>query len=100
MQLELDFEAGLTKRYPDWMDCIRAVAYACGHPLKRVAADAGAILVTTEKDAVRLPAGITKGTGADVRILTTTIEWEDPAALQEALEPLLTFKSCAAHGQQ
>lgn len=38
-QIEIDFEAGLTKLYPEIMGVIRAAAYGCSKPLKTVAAD-------------------------------------------------------------
>jgi len=38
-QIQIDFDAGLTQRYPELMDVVRAAAYACGKPLKTVAAD-------------------------------------------------------------
>ena len=38
-QFELNFDAGLVDRYPDWMDCIRASVHGCGRPFKAVAAD-------------------------------------------------------------
>jgi len=42
-------------------------------------------LVTTAKDAVRLPAGETD----DIEVLTVGVEWEDEAALERLLEPLM-----------
>ena len=42
-------------------------------------------LVTTEKDAVRLPPEVR---GA-VTVLTVTVEWQEEAALNALLEPLL-----------
>ena len=53
-------------------------------PILDVAQRTGALVVTTDKDAVRLPAG----TAADVRVLTIGIEWEDEAVLERILEPL------------
>jgi len=41
--------------------------------------------VTTAKDQVRLP----KGSSAGIRVLTIAIEWEDEAALDAILSPLL-----------
>lgn len=38
-QFELDFEGGLTERYPNFLDCVRASVYGCGRPFKAVAAD-------------------------------------------------------------
>jgi tetraacyldisaccharide 4'-kinase len=49
---------------------------------------AGGLLVTTAKDAVRLPLGLAD----DVRVLTIGIEWEDEAALEPLLEPLLAAR--------
>ncbi|XAI95641.1 hypothetical protein [Microcystis phage Mae-JY22] len=40
MQLHLDFEPGLTERYPSLMEVVRAQVYGCGKALKAVAADA------------------------------------------------------------
>lgn len=40
MQLHLDFEPGLTERYPSLMEAVRAQVYGCGKALKAVAADA------------------------------------------------------------
>ena len=45
------------------------------------ARDVDAVLVTTEKDAVRLPADTAKG----IEVLTITIDWEDEAALDAVL---------------
>lgn len=39
MQAALDFEPGLTEKYPTLIDAIRAQVYACGKPLKTVASD-------------------------------------------------------------
>jgi hypothetical protein len=39
MQLALDFEPGLTERYPTLLDCCRAVAYRSAKPMKAIAAD-------------------------------------------------------------
>ena len=38
-QMEIDFEAGLTALYPEFMDVIRAAAHSCGRPMKSIAAD-------------------------------------------------------------
>ena len=38
-QLTLDFEPGLTDRYPTAMDCLRASVYGSRAPLKTIAAD-------------------------------------------------------------
>lgn len=38
-QMTLDFEAGLTERYPRLLDCIRTGAYTNRNPLKTIAAD-------------------------------------------------------------
>jgi tetraacyldisaccharide 4'-kinase len=43
------------------------------------------LLVTTAKDARRLPAGA----AAEVRVLTIGVEWEDEAALEKCLEPMM-----------
>lgn len=67
-------------------------AFADHHPYKAAdlaavgerAGRGGAVVVTTEKDAVRLPSGLP----FDVRVLTIGIEWEDEAALETVLEPL------------
>ena len=39
MQFEMDFEAGLTRRYPSLMEVVNACARNCGKPLKSLAAD-------------------------------------------------------------
>jgi len=39
MQIEIDFDAGLTQTYTDIMQVINAVVRTCGRPLKAVAAD-------------------------------------------------------------
>lgn len=39
MQLHLDFEPGLTERYPSLLDAVRAQIYGSGKPLKSVASD-------------------------------------------------------------
>lgn len=39
MQLALDFEPGLTERYPTLLDCCRAIAYRSAKPMKAIAAD-------------------------------------------------------------
>ncbi|MBE0530706.1 MAG: tetraacyldisaccharide 4'-kinase, partial [Rhodospirillales bacterium] len=69
------------------------VAFADHHPysaadlasLSRRARATGSLLVTTTKDAVRLPADLAQG----VRVLTIGVEWEDEAALETLLEPML-----------
>lgn len=38
-QLTLDFEPGLTEKYPHLLDCVRAAAYTHRNPLKTIAAD-------------------------------------------------------------
>lgn len=38
-QIVLDFEGGLTERFPDWRDVVRASVYDCGRPFKAIAAD-------------------------------------------------------------
>ncbi len=38
-QFELDFEPGLTDRFPEFLDCVRASVYGCGRPFKAIAAD-------------------------------------------------------------
>lgn len=53
--------------------------------LKREAAAVGAGLVTTAKDTVRLPEDLREG----IRVLTITLQWEDEAALEALLEPLV-----------
>jgi tetraacyldisaccharide 4'-kinase len=53
--------------------------------LDRLAARADAILVTTAKDAMRLPPAMR----ARVTVLTVTLAWDDPAALWRLLDPLL-----------
>lgn len=70
-----------------------ARAFADHHPfsdgdiqrLKAEGRDRDARLVTTEKDAVRLPAASRDG----VEVLTIALAWSDEAALDALLEPLL-----------
>jgi hypothetical protein len=38
-QFELDFEGGLTQRYPEFIDCVRASVYGCGRQFKAIASD-------------------------------------------------------------
>lgn len=38
-QLEIDFEPGLTERYPEFIDCVKASVYGCRKQLKTIAAD-------------------------------------------------------------
>lgn len=38
-QLTLDFEPGLTEKFPHLLDCVRATAYTHRNPLKTIAAD-------------------------------------------------------------
>lgn len=38
-QLTLDFEPGLTEKYPHLLDCVRGAAYTHRNPLKTIAAD-------------------------------------------------------------
>lgn len=38
-QLTLDFEPGLTEKYPHLLDCVRAAAYSHRNPLKTIASD-------------------------------------------------------------
>lgn len=54
--------------------------------LRHRARTTGSLLVTTAKDAVRLPAG----EADDIEVLTVGVEWEDEAALEKLLEPLMT----------
>jgi tetraacyldisaccharide 4'-kinase len=69
------------------------VAFADHHPysaadlasLSERARATASLLVTTAKDARRLPAGA----AADVRVLTIGVEWEDEAALETLLEPMI-----------
>ena len=69
------------------------VAFADHHPysagdlasLSKRARATASMLVTTAKDAERLPAGA----AADVRVLTIGVEWEDEAVLETCLEPMI-----------
>lgn len=69
------------------------VAFADHHPystadlagLSERARAAAGLLVTTAKDARRLPAGA----AGDVRVLTIGVEWEDVAALETLLKPMM-----------
>lgn len=38
-QIEIDFEAGLTARFPEFGDCLHAAVHGCGRQFKAVAAD-------------------------------------------------------------
>lgn len=38
-QFELDFEGGLTERFPAFEECVRASVSGCGRQLKAIAAD-------------------------------------------------------------
>src|SRR5690606_40475456 len=38
-QLEIDFEPGLTERFPEFMDCVKASVYGCRRQFKVIAAD-------------------------------------------------------------
>jgi tetraacyldisaccharide 4'-kinase len=78
-------------------DVVATRAFADHHPytsdevmrLVEDAAAAGAIAVTTKKDAVRLPPE-----ACDiVRTLSVTLEWRDRNALDTLLSPALTAKA-------
>jgi tetraacyldisaccharide 4'-kinase len=70
-------------------DVVKAVAFPDHHPyridefedLAEAAEEQGAILVTTAKDAVRLPAGLRRR----FTILSIALEWRDEAALDALL---------------
>lgn len=74
-------------------DLVEAASFADHHPyseaeiagLRARAEAAGAHLVTTAKDAVRLPPGAANG----VRVLTIAVEWENESALDALLGPFL-----------
>lgn len=76
------------------MDCelLAGHAFADHHPytgaeidrLRQEARRGDAVLVTTAKDAVRLP----PETGGGITVLTIGLEWDDEAALDTLLEPL------------
>ena len=57
--------------------------------LCRSARDLGAVPVTTAKDAVRLP----PDAGNGIQVLTITLEWEDEAALDTILRPVMDGKT-------
>lgn len=38
-QFDLDFEGGLTQRFPEFMDCVRDSVYGCGRQFKAIASD-------------------------------------------------------------
>lgn len=59
--------------------------------LRQSAADLNAGLLTTPKDAVRLPAGLRQ----TVRVVGVSTVWPDEAALDTLLEPLLTRRKSA-----
>jgi tetraacyldisaccharide 4'-kinase len=52
------------------------------------ARDLGVVPVTTAKDAVRLPSN----EGNEIKVLTITLEWEDEAALDTILRPVMDGK--------
>jgi len=54
--------------------------------LRREAKAAGALLITTRKDWVRLPASERAG----IEVLDVTLRWRDPAALDALLAPLIS----------
>jgi tetraacyldisaccharide 4'-kinase len=58
--------------------------------LKREAHNADAVLVTTAKDAVRLPEPMRKA----IQVLTITLAWDDEAALDAVLKPIMTRLRC------
>lgn len=58
--------------------------------LKRTAHDTGAVLVTTAKDAVRLPEPMRES----IQVLTITLAWDDEAALDAVLKPITTRLRC------
>ncbi len=68
-------------------------AFPDHHPYSRKELDAllaraaalDAVAITTEKDAVRLPAG----RGAEVAVLAVTLRWRDPAAPARLLDRIL-----------
>lgn len=71
---------------------VATLPFADHHPyspadVRQIRARAGGdgLIVTTAKDAVRLPAGLAD----DVRVLTIGVEWEDEATLETLLEPLI-----------
>ena len=72
---------------------VGATAFADHHPyapaeielLLQAAAAAGAVVVTTPKDAVRLPPGLR----ARLRVVGVRLAWEEPAALEGLLAPVL-----------
>ena len=71
----------------------RAEAFPDHHPyqieeIERIcveARSAGAVPVTTAKDAARIP----PGAGAEIQVLTVSVEWEDESALEALLEPVV-----------
>ncbi len=73
-------------------DVVSSRAYPDHHPytltdldhLRSLAGDAESLLVTTEKDRVRIPP--TQGDG--IEVLTITLQWEDEAALNSLLNAL------------
>lgn len=58
--------------------------------LKREAQGAGAVLVTTAKDAARLP----ERERSAIQVLTITLAWDDEAALDAVLKPITTHRRC------
>jgi len=58
--------------------------------LRSEAEGAGAVLVTTAKDAVRLP----ESERGAIQVLTITLAWDDEAALDAVLKPMTTPSRC------
>jgi len=82
-------------------DLIERIAFADHHPyvpdeimrMVEFAAASGAKLVTTAKDAVRLP----EQARGMVEVVPVSVVWDDPAALDRVLAPCLT--EAAGHGR-
>ncbi len=77
----LDCELVAARAFPDH----HAYSARDIESLRRAAAEAGAVPVTTAKDAVRLTPEARRG----IEVLTITVRWEDEAALDAVLEPLI-----------
>lgn len=80
---EIGCDVRATRAFPDH----RAYTRKETDELQALAKAEDAVLVTTAKDAVRLPPSV-RGW---VEVLTITLEWEDEAALETVLEPLVRY---------
>lgn len=68
--------------------------------LAQEAAGLDALLVTTQKDRMRLPDDLPPEVTAGIASLPVALTWENPAALGRLLEPLLGPRAVAAFGTE